>query len=516
MFTPAVIGITDEADSKFNSELGRHAFPRLQCLGLIYFGEIRGVDNTDEIHDLAITDDVFKVLAPEGPPSASTLSNFMKDDENETFLKLEMASLLPLIDYYFLEYTGDNYLDGTDALVNASVNYLIHEDEIEALKLMNKWNLIHDLSDSQMRKVTARVKCKLRMYKNNPKITRLIGLILKRIKLYNKYVFSKIDKFEEALVDSNKPYVPVNFPEGTKIKSKRGKWDVGLNVQELMSSNNIALSSALLRKPNDFGTLEELTEHFEHNLEILIDLQKKFGERENPAELKKIFFKSKTWCDSGYDDDKNRETCIKSEFNFMVIPKKLSTQINKELRKRNTLFTNKDSKKGKKKSKSSCKKKTDEELDDISITDCIRIINGYICPYGHIIKLIAVKDSNCKDNKKEDLIEELVKKNHIHKCEDCSGCPYLLKYGKKCSVARYTEPISEYMYKLTNSFLDEENQNRYSKRFPVSEGINGYLKGKKGILRLWGNNLQTAQNHLHIKTTIFNIKRFVKLKGSAY
>ena len=104
----------------------------------------------------------------------------MKDDENETFLKLEMASLLPLIDYYFLEYTGDNYLDGTDALVNASVNYLIHEDEIEALKLMNKWNLIHDLSDSQMSKHTARVKCKLRMYKNNPKITRLIGINIKK------------------------------------------------------------------------------------------------------------------------------------------------------------------------------------------------------------------------------------------------------------------------------------------------------------------------------------------------
>lgn len=76
MFTPAVIGITDEADSKFNSELGRHAFPRLQCLELIYFGEIRGADNVDEIHDLAITDDVFKILAPECPPSASTLSNF--------------------------------------------------------------------------------------------------------------------------------------------------------------------------------------------------------------------------------------------------------------------------------------------------------------------------------------------------------------------------------------------------------------------------------------------------------
>ena len=145
MFTPAIIGITNEADDKFDSELGRPAYPRLQCLGLLYFGEIRGVDDIEEIYDLAKTDDVFKVLAPEGPPSVSTLNNFKNNDEDETFLKIEMASLLPLIDYYFLEYTGDNYLDGTDALVNASINYLIHEDEIEALKLMNKWDLIQVL-----------------------------------------------------------------------------------------------------------------------------------------------------------------------------------------------------------------------------------------------------------------------------------------------------------------------------------------------------------------------------------
>ena len=65
-----------------------------------------------------------------------------------------------------------------------------------------------------------------------------------------------------------------------------------------MSSNNIVLSGILLRKANDFKTLEELSQQLEHNLEILIDLQKKYGERENPTELKKIFFKSKPWCDS--------------------------------------------------------------------------------------------------------------------------------------------------------------------------------------------------------------------------
>lgn len=110
MFNPAIIGITDESDANFDSELGRPAYPRLQCLGLLYFGEIRGVDDIEEICDLAKTDDVFKVLAPEGPPSVSTLKNFKNNNDDETFLKVELASLLPLIDYHFLEYSGDNYI----------------------------------------------------------------------------------------------------------------------------------------------------------------------------------------------------------------------------------------------------------------------------------------------------------------------------------------------------------------------------------------------------------------------
>ena len=82
-------------------------------------------------------------------------------------------------EYDFLDDITDNYLDGTDGRVNASVNYLITEDEIEALELMNEWGLIHDGYDSKMKRVKAAVNCKLRYYKNNPDITKLIGLIIK-------------------------------------------------------------------------------------------------------------------------------------------------------------------------------------------------------------------------------------------------------------------------------------------------------------------------------------------------
>ena len=57
------------------------------------------------------------------------------------------------------------YLDGTDALVNGSVNYLIHEEEIEALELLNKWNLIHDNTESKIEYVKREWKKKQIRYK---------------------------------------------------------------------------------------------------------------------------------------------------------------------------------------------------------------------------------------------------------------------------------------------------------------------------------------------------------------
>ena len=57
---------------------------------------------------------------------------------------------------------GNDTLDGSDARINGSVNYLISEDEIEALELMKEFKLIHDGSEEQIRKVRLQMKLKLK------------------------------------------------------------------------------------------------------------------------------------------------------------------------------------------------------------------------------------------------------------------------------------------------------------------------------------------------------------------
>ena len=133
-----------------------------------------------------------------------------------------------------------------------------------------------------------------------------------------------------------------------------------------------------------------------------------------------------------------------------------------------------------------------------------------------MIKLIQVVKKNNKHNKQDDLPSVLYEFDYFYECESCAGCPFVEKYGKKCSVSKFKEKSTPYINELINSFVSGKFEIGYSKRFPVSEGINGYLKRKHGTLHLLGHNLHSAMNHLYIKQTVYNLVRFVKLKGTAW
>ena len=506
VFEDCIVDLMDELDSQFDSELGPPVYPRLMILLILLFGEEKGIEHYTELNETCYTDDVFKVLINERVPSRNILSSFIHLDEDLIFTSIFLYTLVKINDYDFFPQKNSNYLDGTDVRIDGSVNYLITEDEIEALELIHKFKLIHDGSKEQIRKVRLKMKLKLKYYKNHPKYAKLLGLALKRTKIYNWKVYTKIDEFKEALTNVNKNYVSINFPEAIKLKCKKNDWDMGFNLQEVMTSNSIILTGLLSQLPNDAAVLKEVEEKLKRNLIILKELEKKYGERWNYNQLQDLFLNSNTFCDSGYDGEENNEFIQTSTINFIVLTKKLSRQINNKLRNKNKTSTK--NKKNKKKNK------TLKNEDDHSITDCERVENGYICPFGKLIKLVEVIVSKCKYNEKENLPDPLLKLNYKHECADCNGCPYFMKYNEPCSIAKYTETTTEYHYELTNSFVRGDFDEYYPKRFPICEGINGYLKRKNGIVFLYGHTHQAATNHLLLKNTLYNIKRFVKLKGS--
>ena len=58
------------------------------------------------------------------------------------------------------------------------------------------------------------------------------------------------------------------------MRTKKGKFDFALNLQEIMLKNKIIFSGVLLDKPNDSKVLEDVILDIKETIEILVKLQK--------------------------------------------------------------------------------------------------------------------------------------------------------------------------------------------------------------------------------------------------
>lgn len=138
----------------------------------------------------------------------------------------------------FLDFTRI-FIDGTDALVNGSVHYKITWNEITMLQYAKKWKILHNNRKQSMERFMAELKKKEKFYKDDSEMLKLIQMALKRPEIYNKRVYKKIPLFTEALNGRKQKYVSIMFPESIMMRTKKGKFDFALNLQQIMLKNNI-------------------------------------------------------------------------------------------------------------------------------------------------------------------------------------------------------------------------------------------------------------------------------------
>ena len=174
------------------------------------------------------------------------------------------------------------------------------------------------------------------------------------------------------------------------------------------------------------------------------------------------------------------------------MPKKLSEDHNNSLRRENGY---------KEKRKKSTKK------------DFIRVKNGYICPFGRFMRLVEVKKVKHWKPHNEDNLPDICKtKKYIFKTYSCKGCPNI----ENCKHKRLIIPISDLIYEMTEKFLNKRYKIHYKARFSRSEGINGFLKGDNGVLKLIGTTENAVNNEIQLRNTIYNLTRLINLKYTVY
>lgn len=187
---------------------------------------------------------------------------------------------MKLNDLRFLNFSKI-FIDGTDALVNESKNYKISLDEIKAMELLKKWGLLHNNTKEGIERTRNGLNEKLKVYAYDEEMLKLINIALSRVELYNIRLYKKRNQFKKLLVENNKKFICITTPNSVMMKTNKGIYDFALNLQEMMTENHIVFSGILLEEPNDHHVIKDLLLDLKETFEILVEMQKEFGERRN-------------------------------------------------------------------------------------------------------------------------------------------------------------------------------------------------------------------------------------------
>ncbi len=278
------------------------------------------------------------------------------------------------------------------------------------------------------------------------------------------------------------------------MKTKKGDYNYAFNLQELMTEHHIILTGILIEQPNDHYAIKELLNDLKETFDILIELQKEFGEKNNYKEIQKRINKMILIADSGYFSTENMHALEEEEINYVIMPKSISQQINNEFREKNDL-----------------KQKLGKDTIN-SKKNFKRVKNAYICPFNQKLEFIESKNINFTKKDISKIPEYMVEKRYIFECKSCTECSNIDSCEHKCIEERIT-PLQ---YNMIEKFTNKKYGKMYKDRFAISEGINGFIKSTNGVFKLISSHKKAADNEILLQNTIYNIIRTVNLKGTAY
>ena len=248
IFKPYVQDQIQDLNKEFNSKQGNRAYPHEMLLGVLMYCSTLHIQNLTSIARECKVNRVLRAFTCGETPSASTFKRFFKENNRLTLKKIFCCTLFEFNEEKFLDLSR-LFIDGTDALVNGSIHYKITWNEITMLQYAKQWKILHNNRKQSMEKFLTELKKKQEFYKDDEEMLKLIQIALKRPDIYNKRIYKKIPLFTEALKGRKQDYVSIMFPESIMMRTKKGKFDFALNLQQIMLKNKIIFGGLLLDKP---------------------------------------------------------------------------------------------------------------------------------------------------------------------------------------------------------------------------------------------------------------------------
>ena len=495
-YTRCVCYLMGLLNSEFDSDVGNKAYPREMLFMVVLYCLMNGINELDAIERECRLNKVLNVVTMGMTPDVSTFRRFFINSKPRVIKTIFLYTIVMFNDYGYINFLK-LYIDSTDALVRASRNYILTDKKIEAFKFLNEHDIIHDLSKKSKKRLLEELERIEKEDYCDEKIMKYIRLVRSNLNFFNSDIFEKLPQLERIMEERGLNKISITFPDSVMMKTKRGRTDFAFNVHEIMTEEKIVLTPFLSNLPNDKKCLEDIIIELIDNVNIILELQRKFGERSNYKEIEGILKKSSFMLDSGYYEIENIKTGHEYELNIIILPKRISTQINNQIRKDNDLEV---------------KDKNKKNPDKMSKKALIRVLEGYQCPKGFLLKLRRQWEIQKRDGSHKELPPELREHTYEYHCSHCKGC----EYQEKCDLETITEKMTPLEYEMVQKSLKKPSQRRYKPRFHCSEGINGYLKGKEGILQFMISDITACQNQLYFLNLGYNLTRFVNMKGTLY
>ena len=120
------------------------------------------------------------------------------------------------------------------------------------------------------------------------------------------------------------------------MKTKRGKFEFALLVQETMLNNGIILNSLVQSEANDTKALEEIILDLKDTFKILLELEMMYGERENFKEIYDALKLAIHVLDSGYFSNENLKTAYYHNMKVLIMPKSTARYNNDQIKRQNS------------------------------------------------------------------------------------------------------------------------------------------------------------------------------------
>ena len=336
----------------------------------------------------------------------------------------------------------------------------------------------------------------MKTYENDEEMVKYIKHALNNYSLYRKNAYRKYDVFKKYLDDDPEGYVCVMFPEARFMKTKRGRFEFALLIQQCMLRNGIVLPGLLQSEPNDGKALNKIIIDLKETFQIMEKLQKYYGERRNYKEIRNALEIAIMVLDSGYFTDENLEAAYDHDLNILIMPRLIARRINDKLREKKF----KD-----------VEYLIEEEVDKVTKRHADITSNGYVCPNNIHSEECVKKEINSEFNRIREGKPEVFKEFSFNYDFNCPvDCPV----KDICTINPIEDRISVLKYLMIKKLTNKRYRDIYSERLSANEQIFGDYKGIIEIIKLFGSNQTAAQNHLYIINSCRNLKRKVTIKNT--